>query len=213
MPLLSDYLYQTRRILRDSGKRIWSDLDLTYAVNTARDRVVVDTIGLRASAPMTLFSGQEAYSFATVLAALQTIIPALPVRGVSAVLNVNYVWSSTYQPPLVRFEWNAFNLRFRSTLISSYPQAFAMYGQNQFYVQPTTPSNQQMFVDALYVPTLMVNPTDVENALIDPITALVPLMAARFATYNEQDKSRVEEYMTHYEIEKNQILAAMPPFY
>jgi hypothetical protein len=40
----------------------------------------------------------------------------------------------------------------------------------------------------------------------------VPLMAARWATYYEQDKSRVDEFIVHYEMEKNMMCASMPPF-
>lgn len=198
--------------MRDANARVWTDQDLTISVNLGRDRVVMDAVATRVKARITLLAAQEAYTFATVFTAIQSQSPLVQARGVAAILNINFNWSTAFNPPLKRMSWTDLNRVYRSNPVNSFPEAWAMYDLTSFYLQPTVPSTYTADVDCVYLPTLLVNPNDAEVAIIDPLTELVPLMAARWATYYEQDKARAEEYMAHYQVELVQMMNSMPPF-
>ena len=204
----------TRRLLRDSNKRFWTqDSDITKYVNLARDRVVVDTNATRVNAVIPVIQGQEAYSFQTVLTAVQTLPSLPPARNISTILNINFIQTTNLFIPLRRLAWSDFNRIFRSNPYQAMPIAYSMQGLQTFFLGPTPPGpNYTAEIDCLYLPNNLVNATDAEIAIPDPLSELVPLMAARWATYYEQDKSRIDEFIIHYEMEKNMMLSQMPPF-
>ena len=88
MPMLSDYLTATMRLLHDSTNAYWSISELTNYINQARNRLVRDTGCYRVLQVGAISAGQEAYSFNTG-----------GVTGVS-VLSSNNLFAST---PSVNF--------------------------------------------------------------------------------------------------------------
>jgi hypothetical protein len=148
-----------------------------------------------------------------VLAAVQSLPSAPPARNIATILNINFIQSTTLFRPLKRVAWSDLNRILRSNPYQAMSQMWAMQGLQTFFIGPTAPGSGFFAeIDCIYLPNNLVNPTDIETALPDPIQELVPLMAARWATYYEQDKSRVDEFILHYEMEKNYMLAALPPF-
>ncbi len=212
--LLSDYIYLTRNLLRDANKRFWKlDSDITKYVNLARDRVAIDTNATRVNATIALTQGQEAYRFGLVLAAVQSLPGSPPARNIQAILNINFIQTTTFYMPLRRLAWSDFNRVFRSNPFQSMCQAWSMQGYGVFFLGPTPPGpDYTAEIDCLYLPNNLTDPANVETAIPDPLSELVPLMAARWATYYEQDKSRLDEFIIHYEMEKNMMLSQMPPF-
>jgi hypothetical protein len=63
VPLLSDYIIQTRRLLHDATGQYWSDAELTDYINTARLRVVSDTGCNRVLQIGAISANVEQYSF------------------------------------------------------------------------------------------------------------------------------------------------------
>ncbi len=212
--LLSDYIYLTRNLLRDANKRFWKlDSDITKYVNLARDRVAIDTNATRVNATIALTQGQEAYSFSLVLAAVQSLPGSPPARNILTILAINYIQTATFYMPLRRLAWSDFNRVFRSNPFQGMCQAWSMQGLQTFFLGPTPPgTGYTAEIDCLYLPNNLTDPANVETAIPDPLSELVPLMAARWATYYEQDKSRLDEFIIHYEMEKNMMLSQMPPF-
>jgi len=212
--LLSDYIYRTRRVLRDANARFWTDADLIIYINIARDRVVMDTLCTRALPVVSLVPNQETYSYQTILQAALTLSPAPSARNIATILNVTFVQTASLKPPLRRLSWSDFNRQFRSTPVNSFPLAWAQFDlATTIYIQPIiSQTGYTIEVDCVFLPVNMGNPTDQENAIPDPLTELVPLFAASWATRYEQDKDRTETHRMDYEIEKTYMLASMPPF-
>lgn len=192
---------------------MFTDQSLISCINRARDRVCVDTTCCRVTCPMTLNPGQETYTFTGDIFPNILTLPSPPAaRAVGAVLNINYQWSSTYTPPIRAMAWSRFNDKYRSNLVIAPAEAWAMYGQNALMIQPTVPQTAIAFVDCVYLPTNLVDLTNAENSIPDPLTELVPLKAAYWATYYEQDKTRCAGYSADYDTEKDAMLAGLPPF-
>jgi hypothetical protein len=214
MALLSDYTYLTLQLLRDANNRFFSSQFITICINAARDKVCVDTLATRTNPAVPIFPAQEAYTYAAIQAAVLTQSPAPPSRSVATVLNVNFNQTASLNPPLRRMAWSEFNRMFRSNPQTSFPIAFADYGVAQsIYIAPLIPSiGYTIEVDCLYLPTKLVNTTDSDTVLPDPVTELVPFMAAFWATQYEQDATRATGFLSNYEVLKDYMLAGMPPW-
>jgi hypothetical protein len=212
---LNDYLYRTRRILHDSQANTWTDPDLFIYINLARDRVAIDTNCCRSLPVIALPTNQEVYTFKNdVFPVLLTTTPAGVVpRAIIAILNINFIVSGTTKYALSRKAWSQLNFEDRQgPLQAGQSHCYAMFDLTSFYLSPVPPSPYTAEVDCYWIPANLVNYTDTETAIPDPLTELVPLMAARWAEYYENSYNEVEEFRQAYEAEKAQMLASMPPF-
>jgi hypothetical protein len=212
---LQTLLNLTRFFLADGQKIYFADADLTTCINLARDRVIHDTNCCRSLQFVPAVAGQEQYSYNLVYQGLLALSSPPPARSVGTVIGVNFQWSPSYQPALMRMDFPELSAMLRTNpLIQSMPVAFAVYGQN-FYIAPK-PANSplyQMEVDAVWLPNLLVNPTDPELAIPDVLAEiLVPLMACKLAHINRRAYDEIEYFEQRYEGEKNMIVAAQPPF-
>jgi hypothetical protein len=214
MSLLSDYLYLTQQLLRDANNRFFTQQFLVVCINNARDKVCVDCVVSRTNPNLNINPGQEVYTYSAIQAAVLAQSPAPPSRSVAAVLNVNFNQTGSLSPPLRRMAWSDFNRIFRSNPQTSFPLAFADYGAAQsIYIAPVPASTgYTLDVDCLYLPTKLVNPNDNDTLIPDPVTELVPFMAAFWATQYEQDATRATGFMANYEVLKNYMMAGMPPW-
>jgi hypothetical protein len=212
--LLSDYNYLTRQLLRDANARFFTDAFLTICINNARDKICTDSIVTRTNPNVALVPNQEIYTYQSILQAALTMSPAPPARQIVVVLNVLFNQTGSLSPPLRRYAWSDFNRIFRSQSINSFPLGFAEYGvANAIYVQPIIPgTGYTIQVDCLYLPTKMVNATDSETAVPDPLTELVPFFASFWATQYEQDAARATGFMQSYELMKDYMMASIPPW-
>ena len=212
--VLSDYLYLTRQLLRDANARFFTDQFLTICINNARDKVCTDAIVTRTNPDVALVPGQEVYTYQTILAAAQTLSPAPPARQIVVVLNILFNQTASLSPPLRRYAWSDFNRLFRTNPINSFPLGFAEYGvASCVYIQPLIPGTGYTFsVDCLYLPTKLVNAGDMETAIPDPLTELVPFFASFWATQYEQDATRATGFAQGYEMMKDYMMAAIPPW-
>src|SRR5437879_8277 len=68
--MLTSYLNSTRRLLHDASSRIFTDAELTSYVNSARQRIGLDTGAVSGIVNFFLCAGQEAYPYQVAVAAL-----------------------------------------------------------------------------------------------------------------------------------------------
>jgi hypothetical protein len=212
--VLSDYLYLTRQLLRDANSRFFTDQFLTICINNARDKICTDSIVTRTNPNVVLVPNQEVYTYQTILAAALTLSPAPPARQIVVVLNVLFNQTGSLSPPLRRYAWSDFNRIFRTNPINSFPLGFAEYGvASAIYVQPTIPgTGYTMQVDCMYLPIQLTVSSPTETAIPDPLTELVPFFASFWATQYEQDATRATGFAQSYEMMKDYMMAAIPPW-
>jgi hypothetical protein len=214
MSTLQDYLYLTQQLLRDANNRFFTVQYLTICINNARDKVVVDSLVTRSLPRITLVPGQESYTYQTILAAMLTETPAPAARQVATILNVNFNQTPSLNPPLRRMAWSEFNRVFRVSPLNSFPLAWAQYDlASTIFIHPLIPgTGYTAEIDCVYLPIKMVNTTDQETTIPDPLTELVPFFAAFWATQYEQDATRASGFQANYETLKDYMLASMPPW-
>jgi hypothetical protein len=214
MSTLQDYLYLTQQLLRDANNRFFSVQFLTVCINNARDKVVVDTLTTRTLPRISLVPNQESYTYQTILAAILTESPTPAARQVATILNVNFNQTSSLNPPLRRMAWSDFNRFFRSNPQTSFPLAWSQYDlAGTIFIHPMIPSTGYTAeIDCVYLPVKMVQTTDPESTIPDPVTELVPFFAAFWATQYEQDITRAQGFSANYEVLKNDMIASMPPW-
>ena len=212
--VLSDYTYLVRQLLRDANARFFTDQFVTICINSARDKVVTDSLVTRTLPQIDLVPQQEAYTYQTILAAALNLSPAPAARQILTILNVNFNQTSSLNPPLRRYAWSEFNRMFRTSPLNSFPLAWAQYDlASTIYIHPLIPdTGYTAEIDCVYLPIRLVNATDQETTLPDPLTELVPFYAAFQATQYEQDATRANTFVSNYETMKDYMLASMPPW-
>jgi hypothetical protein len=219
---LQNYVFFVQRLLHDAQAQTWPvSPDLISYINLARDRVALDTLATRCLPIITLNTQQERYSYATVQQAILTLDWTStggppPSRGVGAIMNVNCIQSTAYQPPLARMAWTELNVRYRQggpTNPASFPEAWAPYSDNQnFYIACVPGSPLTAEIDCIYLPNPLVNLTDVETAIADPLSDIVALMAARWAMYYMDEQDTAMTFWAHYKLERDELVADLPSF-
>ena len=213
--VLSDYITDLRFILEEfpSPGVFWTDPQLTLYINKARDRIALNTRCCRSQATISAVQGQIPYQYSTLLAALQAQSPPVPARLVAHVMNVNFQWSPSFQPVLRRYPWSALNAMFLSNpSIQSQMLAYGEYDLQSFYVWPPSPnSTYTMIIDCLWLPTYLVNGTDIDGAVPELVArSLVPFMAARWALLYRRDYTAAEYMQQQYNMEKAEVMASLP---
>ena len=188
----------------------------------ARDRVALDTHVTRVLPTITLNALQERYSHSVVQTATLALAnwtitgSAPPSRNIGTILDINCVQNSAYQPPLKRLAWTDLNVQFRQQgplQPAAFPSVWAPFedGQN-FYIANVCGSQLSAEIDAVYLPNALVNGGDLETAIADPVSELVPLMAARWAMYYQDELDTALQFWAHYKQEKQELMAYLPPF-
>jgi hypothetical protein len=215
---LQDHLFLTRRFLRDSLANFWPDPDLIVYINKARQNVVRDTCCARSLGIIQTVTGQESYSFQTVLSAVQA--NGAPAQQILTVMGITIQWSApSGQSPTLRYKldwkpWTQLDAQLRLFISYQYiPSVWSMYDYQSFYVAPIPNNAYNLEVDSVYAPNDLVNYTDPENAIPMPFQdCLVALKAARWAKYYEQSFAEASAFDQQYELEKNRIAGITPCF-
>src|SRR6266550_2177262 len=116
---LSDYLYRTRKFLRDADGSGYDDAYLTYCINQARADVIYRTRCTRVLPVFNLVPGQEAYSFQTPLSIL--VANAIAAKSILTILGLTIEYSSTpLRIALEYLPWQRFNAIYRAFPIQIY---------------------------------------------------------------------------------------------
>lgn len=178
MPALSTYINRTRRILHDANATFWSDADLTDYINTARNKVALDTACLRSLETVNLVGSQETYALNAVTTKL---------TRAKDVLNIIVVWGNQRVPLL----WMAFtefqaNMRVWANF-TNMPAVWSNFGLplGTVYIGPVPNQAYVSYWDILYIPNALVDDTTVDE-LDYPFDDPVPFYAAYTAKYKEQ---------------------------
>jgi hypothetical protein len=211
---LQSYLTTTRFLLHDPNAVTFSDAQLTNCINLGRDAVISDTASPQAIVTIPLVSGQEAYSFNTILQGLQSLV-GLQARAVQAILGVNFIQATTLKQPLAPLPWSTLNERYRLNPINSLPEAFAVLSlADTLYIEPA-PSGSiwSAEIRCAYLGNNLVQYTDVEMVVPSPLAeALVPLQAAKWAQSFNDDEDSADKFEQKYERQLVKMAAAMPPY-
>jgi hypothetical protein len=187
MATLQTYITQCRRLLHDANANFWSDSELTYYINAARERLVRDTGCLRTIQTVNTVTNQEVYQFSALPSGIQTM----------DILNINLYWGNT-RIPLRYLPWTQFNaeLRFWQNYYGR-PIAFTVYGQQAFYLAPVPDQVYAMELDTIILPTPLVNTSDVDP-IISPWTDPVAYYACHTAKFKEQSYGEAEIFLNQY---------------
>lgn len=213
--VLSDYISDLRFVLEEfpSPGVFWTDAQLTLCINKARDRISLDCLCCRSLATVPAIQGQLVYTYNNTLQYVQEIQPA--ARSISEIINVNFTWSPSFQPPLRRYGWSEFNAKFLiNPSIQSQVMAFGKYDLQSIYIWPPAPNSSYTFqADCSWLPVYLVNNTDVDAAIPEIVgRPLVPLMAARWALYFSRDYVASASFKAEYMEEKTDIMSSLPPW-
>ena len=216
MANLGDYINATRQFVRDniSGPNIsgqfYSDAQVIQWINKARTDIIRDTFCTRNLALVTLNLGQEQYRYQSVLGALQT--QGLPAASILWVIGIGLNWTSSLRFSLNRTSWAQFTAYYRSIpTFQSFPVVYCEYAQS-VYVAPVPNQTYTAEFDCVWLPSLLVNTTDVDAALYDPWIDLVPIMAASWLKWYEQSWEESEMLKQRYKMELYDKLSARPSF-
>ena len=211
---LQQYLTTLRFLLHDPNAVTFSDLQLINCINLARDGVISDTASPQALATIVLFTGQEAYTFNTILAAVQRVV-GVQARAVQAILGVNFIQATTLKQPLEPLPWSTLNERYRLNPINSLPEAYAVLSlADTLYIEPPpSGTNFTAEIRCAYLGNNLVQYTDVEMVVPSPLAeALVPLSAAKWAESFNDDEDAANKFEEKYERQLMKMAAAMPPY-
>jgi hypothetical protein len=211
---LLQYLTTTRFLLHDPNAITFSDAQLINCVNLARDAVITDTASPQVLAVIALNSGQEAYTFNTILAAAQAVVGA-QARAIQAVLGVNFIQATTLKQPLAPMAWSSLNERYRLNPVNSLPEAFGVLSlADTLYIEPApSGSIYTAEIRCSYLGNLLAQYTDIEMVVPSPLAeALVPLAAAKWAQSFNDDEDSADKFEAKYERQLAKMAAAMPPY-
>ena len=214
--MLTTYLLATRSLLQLPGSNstsLYSDVDLTRFINTARGQVAGEGECIRVHGTIPTVVGQESYTFA----AINVGAPATTgVRGVINIQSMHYVVGNG-QLWLTPRAWAWFSLYNRNNAAPQPgpPKEWAQFGQGaapsgvantqvnggSFYISPLPDDIYTLNCNTICYPQALVLDSDVE-ALPYYWTDAVPFFAAYFALMSAQTNARMADaaqmYKGHY---------------
>ena len=214
--MLTTYLLATRSLLQLPGSNstsLYSDVDLTRFINTARGQVAGEGECIRVHGTIPTVVGQESYTFA----AINVGAPATTgVRGVINIQSMHYVVGNG-QLWLTPRAWAWFSLYNRNNAAPQPgpPKEWAQFGQGaapsgiantqisggSFYISPLPDDIYTLNCNTICYPQALALDTDVE-ALPYYWTDAVPFFAAYFALMSAQTNARMADaaqmYKGHY---------------
>lgn len=213
---LQSYLTTTRFVLHDTNSITFTDAQLINCINLARDQVITDSLCAEAIPLIPLVTGQESYTFASILPAVQNL--GVAARTIQSILFVNFVQTKT--PPYIKIPlrplpFQVLNERYRINPVQSLCEAYSVIGIAQsLYVGPApSGSNFQLEIRLTWLPNPMATYPDQETAIPSPLSeALVPLMAAAWAWENNDDMESAQKIKERYKEHLADFAAAMPPY-
>ena len=214
--MLTTYLLATRSLLQLPGSNstsLYSDVDLTRFINTARGQVAGEGECIRVHGTIPTVVGQESYTFA----AINVGAPATTgVQGVINIQSMHYVVGNG-QLWLTPRAWAWFSLYNRNNAAPQPgpPKEWAQFGQGaapsgvantqvnggSFNISPLPDDIYTLNCNTICYPQALVLDSDVE-ALPYYWTDAVPFFAAYFALMSAQTNARMADaaqmYKGHY---------------
>lgn len=192
MPVLSEYVTETRRLLHDANGRFWATSEIQDYVNEARRQVAVDTHCLRfLDTAVALVSGTETYAVATLTSKGERCID---------ILNFTVIWGQQ-RIPMLWSAWGQFNAKYRVWVTNlSRPTVWSLSGSAPMatlYVNPVPDQNYVAEADICYIPIPLVDDTTVDE-LVYPFSKPVAFYAAYLAKYKEQSYGEATAFLQEY---------------
>lgn len=220
---LNDYVFSVQRILHDAQAQTWPvNPDLIKYINLGRDKVCYDTHCSRVLPIITLNPLQERYTYSYIQPAVLGLSGWLNTggapasRGIATIIGINCIQNTAYQPPLKKLAWSELNVQYRQQgplNPAAFPSVWADFedGQN-FYIANVPGSPLTAEIDCCYLPVALANLTDLETAIFDPLTTLVPLVASMWAMYYQDEQDTAMTFWAHYKEYRDQMMSGLPPF-
>lgn len=220
--LLSDYLTEVRThleefpfsgVITSSPSIFWSDVQLTSAINKARQRVSIETFCCRTFVTIPAVEAQLVYKFSTLLAQMGQMNPPPPASSIVHLHNVTFNWATSFAPMMRRYGWSEFAALFLAyPTLQSQSAAWAMYDSQTFYIWPPAPGNSySMNCDITYLPAPLVNASDPDTAIPEMFGwTLVPLLACKWALYYRRAYEESKEFLGLYMEERDTIVQNLP---
>lgn len=192
MPVLSEYVTETRRLLHDANGRFWSTSELEDYVNEGRRQVAVDTHCLRyLETAAALVTNTETYAVASFTAKADRCID---------ILNLTVIWGQQ-RVPMLWAPWGQFNAKYRVWVTNTTrPTVWSLQGScpmATLYVQPVPDQDYVAQADICYIPIPLVDDTTVDE-LIYPFSKPVAFYAAYLAKYKEQGYGEANAFLQDY---------------
>lgn len=190
MPVLSAYITEVRRLLHDANGTMFTDSELTDYINTARNKVALDTYCLRSLETVSLTSGTETYSIQAVTSLLTRAID---------VINLTVLWGNQ-RVPLLQMVWTEFNANLRVwQQFQNMPAAYSKYPGTLgvIYIGPVPNDTYSSEWDVAYIPTPLVTDATADP-LNSPFNEPVKFYAARLAKYKQQAYGEAALYEQQY---------------
>lgn len=191
---LSVYLTDVRRLLKDANSQFWTDAALTDYINEGLRKTVADTGPLRSLITVPLVAQQEVYTLPTL-----SVDPGSGVQVLQSfdMLNLSIqVQSYIYNIPQVAF--TELNARWRVfTNFYRLPEAYAQYGQKNFYLGPIPDQAYPSEWDTYVPPATLIAATD-DDGLMWPYTDPVKYYAAYLAQLERQRRDISQDMLALY---------------
>jgi hypothetical protein len=127
------------------------------------------------------------------------------------ILSINLLWG-TERYTLQWYPWRQFSAWFRPFTAASYqrqPVAWAVYGDNQFFIGPTPDQTYAIEIDSVILPTPFVTGDTTTNDAI-PVMSQDPVKfyAAYLAKSNAQNYGEAEKKLGEYQRRVREVVAA-----
>lgn len=205
--MLTAYLTQTKRLLQNPGAptSLYSDVDLTSWINTARGQLAGDAECIRNYASLALVANQRTYNFSS-------ITLGSPSTGIQGVFKVNTVWYqvASGQVWIRPRPWEWFSLYSLNNPVpgSGPPLRWSQFGQGvngTIWIDPLPNIAYTVPLDTVCYPVNLVDDTTVE-AIPFPWTDSVPYFAAYLALLSAQAPARqadADKMLSRYDEFKN----------
>jgi hypothetical protein len=212
--MLTEYLTKTRRLLQlpQAPATLYTDIDLTDYINTARNQLAGDAECIRAFGTLDTVPGTNSYNFAGLdigVAATTGISGVIHVRSLAYDLGTGQKWI-TPRP------WEWFNYYVLNDPVANQeanwgePTTWSQYGQGtkpptgstigqggSFYIN--YPSGAfSLRADCVCYPITLANDSQIE-AIPFMWTDAVPFFAAYYALLSSQMQARMSDAMRYYE--------------
>ena len=220
--MLTAYLLATRSLLQLPGSNstsLYSDVDLTRFINTARGQVAGEGECIRVHGTIPTVVGQESYTFA----AINVGAPATTgVQGVINIQSMHYVVGNG-QLWLTPRPWPWFSLYNQNNAVprSGPPKEWSQFGQGaapgasgsdqasvgggSFYLSPSPDDVYTLNCNCICYPIPLATDSDPE-AIPYLWTDAVPFFAAYFALMSAQTNARMADAASMYKGHYNEFM-------
>jgi hypothetical protein len=188
---------QVRRLLHDANSQFYTDADLNDYVNEARLNVCRDTGCFRQLIPVTFTANQEVYPFSLLNASGQ----AIDIWGISVIFG-----QTRYK--LLKKSFTELDAQIRPyTAYVGMPVAFAMYGENSWFLAPNPDQDYAAEVDAVMYPGDLTDDSTLDTI---PLTfqSAVKWSAASLAKEYSEDQAESDRFRARYGLELKTLRAS-----